>query len=59
MSFLRAKSIQCFRIGPATDVEDVAKGYGAHSDQERLRESELYRFVHFNWDIVIDTAKAK
>lgn len=59
MSFLRAKGIQCFGIGPATDVEDVAKGYGAHSDQERLRETELYRFVHFNWDIVIDTAKAK
>ena len=25
-----------------------------HSDQERLLESELHRFVRFNWEIVSD-----
>jgi len=52
MSFLRAKGIQCYGIGPATDVEDVPKGFGPHSDQERLLESELHRFVRVHWEIV-------
>jgi acetylornithine deacetylase/succinyl-diaminopimelate desuccinylase-like protein len=39
---------------PAVEVS-----YGAHSDQERILESELYRFVRFNWDAVVDLAKAK
>ena len=52
MAQLRAKGMQCFGIGPAIDIEDGPKGFGAHSDQERLLESELHRFVRFNWDIV-------
>jgi len=59
MAFLRRKGIQCYGIGPATDSEDGPKGFGAHSDQERILESELYRFVRFNWDAVLDVAKAK
>jgi acetylornithine deacetylase/succinyl-diaminopimelate desuccinylase-like protein len=59
MAFLRRKGIQCYGIGPATDIEDGPKGYGAHSDQERILESELYRFVRFNWDAVVDLARAK
>jgi acetylornithine deacetylase/succinyl-diaminopimelate desuccinylase-like protein len=59
MAYLRAKGIQCYGIGPAIDVEDGPKGFGAHSDQERLLESELHRFVRFNWDIVNDLARAK
>ena len=27
-----------------------------HSDQERLLESELYRFVRFNYEVVVDLA---
>jgi hypothetical protein len=45
MSFTRAKGIQCFGIGPAIDMEDGPRGFGAHSDQERILESELHRFV--------------
>ena len=30
-----------------------------HSDQERLLESELYRFVRFNWEIVTALAAAR
>ena len=52
MAQLRARGVQCFGIGPATDMEDGPKGFGAHSDQERLLESELHRFVRFNWDVV-------
>lgn len=59
MAFLRAKGMQCYGIGPALDSEDGPKGFGAHSDQERIVESELYRFVHFNWDVVMDLARRK
>jgi acetylornithine deacetylase/succinyl-diaminopimelate desuccinylase-like protein len=56
MAFLREKGMQCYGIGPATDVEDGPKGFGAHSDQERILEAELYRFVRFHWDIVVNLA---
>jgi acetylornithine deacetylase/succinyl-diaminopimelate desuccinylase-like protein len=59
MAQLRAKGVQCFGIGPATDFEDGAKGFGAHSDQERLLESELHRFVRFNWEVVTELARAR
>jgi len=59
MAQLRAKGVQCFGIGPAVDFEDAPKGFGAHSDQERLLESELHRFVRFNWDVVMAIAGAK
>jgi acetylornithine deacetylase/succinyl-diaminopimelate desuccinylase-like protein len=52
MAYLRAKGIQCYGIGPATDTEDGPKGFGAHSDQERILEAELYRFVRFHYEIV-------
>jgi acetylornithine deacetylase/succinyl-diaminopimelate desuccinylase-like protein len=59
MAFLRRKGMQCYGIGPALDSEDGPKGFGAHSDQERIIESELYRFVRFNWDAVVDIAKSR
>jgi acetylornithine deacetylase/succinyl-diaminopimelate desuccinylase-like protein len=52
MAYLRAKGMQCYGIGPAIDEEDGPKGFGAHSDQERILESELYRFVRFYFDVV-------
>jgi acetylornithine deacetylase/succinyl-diaminopimelate desuccinylase-like protein len=59
MAYLRARGVQCYGIGPAIDVEDGPEGFGAHSDQERILESELYRFVRFNWDIVMSLASSK
>ena len=59
MAYLRARGMQCFGIGPMIDVEDGPKGFGAHSDQERILENELYRFVRFHYDIVADLARAR
>lgn len=58
MAYLRARGVQCYGIGPAIDIEDGPKGFGAHSDQERILESELLRFVRFHYDIVADIARA-
>jgi acetylornithine deacetylase/succinyl-diaminopimelate desuccinylase-like protein len=59
MSNLRAKGIECYGIGPALDSEDNGKGFGAHSDQERILESELHRFVRFQQDVVLELARAR
>jgi acetylornithine deacetylase/succinyl-diaminopimelate desuccinylase-like protein len=59
MAQLRSKGVQCYGIGPATDSEDAAKGFGAHSDQERILESDLHRFVRFHYDIVQDLARSR
>jgi acetylornithine deacetylase/succinyl-diaminopimelate desuccinylase-like protein len=59
MAQLRAKGVQCFGIGPGADMEDLAKGFAMHSDQERLLESEMYRFVRFNYEVVAELARAK
>jgi acetylornithine deacetylase/succinyl-diaminopimelate desuccinylase-like protein len=59
MAPLRAKGVQCFGIGAAIDMEDGPKGFGMHSDQERLLESELHRFVRYNYEVVLDLARAK
>jgi len=56
---LRAKGIQCYGMGPATDDEDDEKGFGAHSDQERILETDLHRFVRFTWDVVMNLARAR
>ena len=39
--------------------EDGPLGFGAHSDQERILESELFRFVRFNWDVVMELAAVR
>jgi acetylornithine deacetylase/succinyl-diaminopimelate desuccinylase-like protein len=59
MAYLRAKGVQCYGIGPMVDEEDGAKGFGAHSDQERLLEDALYKFVQFNWEVVTSLAAHK
>ncbi|MDO8677683.1 MAG: M20/M25/M40 family metallo-hydrolase [Acidobacteriota bacterium] len=59
MSNIRSKGIQCYGIGPALDTEDGPKGFGAHSDQERILESELHRFVRFQYDVVMELVRAR
>jgi acetylornithine deacetylase/succinyl-diaminopimelate desuccinylase-like protein len=50
MALLRERGVQCYGIGPLADDEDRAKGFGAHSDQERILEAELYRFTRFHYE---------
>ena len=59
MAQIRSKGIQCYGIGPAIDTEDGPKGFGAHSDQERILEAELHRFVRFQHAAVLALAAAK
>jgi acetylornithine deacetylase/succinyl-diaminopimelate desuccinylase-like protein len=59
MAFLRKQGIQCYGVSAAVDVEDVQLGFGAHSDQERILESELHRFVKFTWDIISPLVRPK
>jgi acetylornithine deacetylase/succinyl-diaminopimelate desuccinylase-like protein len=59
MAQIRSKGIQCYGIGPAIDSEDAGKGFGAHSDQERILESELHRFVRFQYDVVTALAATR
>jgi acetylornithine deacetylase/succinyl-diaminopimelate desuccinylase-like protein len=59
MAFLRAKGVPSYGIGPLVDAEDIEKGFGPHSDQERLLEKELYRYVRFVWQVVTSLAAAQ
>ena len=56
MAFLRAKGVQCYGIGAMVDEEDAAKGFGAHSDQERILEESVYKHVAFFWEAVTKIA---
>ena len=59
MAYLRGKGMQCYGVGPASDIEDGPKGFAAHSDQERILESELTRFLRFYWDTIQSLAAAR
>jgi acetylornithine deacetylase/succinyl-diaminopimelate desuccinylase-like protein len=56
MAFLRAKGVQCYGIGAMADLEDAPKGYGAHSDQERILEEAVYKHLQFFWEAVTSIA---
>jgi acetylornithine deacetylase/succinyl-diaminopimelate desuccinylase-like protein len=59
MAFLRGKGIQCYGVGAMTDLEDATKGFGAHSDQERILEEAVYKHVQFFWTAVTSIAGTK
>jgi acetylornithine deacetylase/succinyl-diaminopimelate desuccinylase-like protein len=59
MAFLRAKGMQCYGVSLATDEEDTLKGFAAHSDQERVLEDSLYKYLQFQWDVLAATAFGK
>ncbi|MBI3684516.1 MAG: M20/M25/M40 family metallo-hydrolase [Acidobacteria bacterium] len=59
MAYLRARGVQAYGVGPMIDSEDGPKGFGAHSDQERILEVALHTFVRFHWDLVVSLAAAK
>jgi hypothetical protein len=53
------RGVQCDDTGPMTDSEDGPKGLSAHSDQERILEETLHKFVRFHWEIFVNLAKAE
>lgn len=59
MAYLRAKGVESYGIGPLIDSEDGPRGFGAHSDQERILEESLHRFVRFHWDVVLELSRSK
>jgi acetylornithine deacetylase/succinyl-diaminopimelate desuccinylase-like protein len=59
MAFLRAKGVECYGVGAMVDEEDGPKGFGPHSDQERILESALYKHVQFFWQAVNSIAGTK
>ncbi len=59
MAFLRSKGIQCYGVGAMTDLEDAPKGFGAHSDQERILDEAVYKHVQFFWEAVTAIAASK
>jgi len=58
MAQLRARGVQCYGIGAARDDEDVLKGFGAHSDQERMPEDSVAKHLQFFWTAVTSIAGA-
>ena len=59
MAQVRARGVQCYGIGPMTDREDAAKGFGAHSDQERILEAAFQQYVRAHWEIVKELAASR
>jgi acetylornithine deacetylase/succinyl-diaminopimelate desuccinylase-like protein len=59
MTRLRPKGVQCYGLGAARDDEDTLKGFGAHSDQERLAEDSVVKHLAFYWAAVTGIAGAK
>jgi acetylornithine deacetylase/succinyl-diaminopimelate desuccinylase-like protein len=59
MSQLRPRGVQCYGVGAARDDEDVLKGFGAHSDQERMPEDSVAKHLAFFWNAVTAIAGAK
>jgi acetylornithine deacetylase/succinyl-diaminopimelate desuccinylase-like protein len=55
MKPIRAKGVQAYGIGPLSHEED-GTGNSAHTDDERIREAELHRFVAFLWHTVLEIA---
>lgn len=53
---LRTKGVQAYGFGPIVDEREAAGPGGAHGDDERLRESSLYKEVEFLWRSVVRVA---
>ena len=58
MGPLRAKGVQAYGIGPLAEEID-ALAHGAHTDDERLGEAALYKFVEFLWQTVIEVSTSR
>jgi len=59
MTRLRPLGVQCYGLGAARDDEDTLKGFGAHSDQERLAEDSVTKHLAFYWAAVTGIAGSR
>ena len=60
MAHIRAEGTAVLRHrSRASTARTAQKGFGAHSDQERILVAELHRFVRFQYDVVMELARAK
>ncbi|MGD1092245.1 MAG: M20/M25/M40 family metallo-hydrolase [Bryobacteraceae bacterium] len=59
MQQLRARGVQCYGVGPMQDDEDTLKGFGIHSDQERMLEEAAVKHLQLYWQAVTAIAGAK
>jgi acetylornithine deacetylase/succinyl-diaminopimelate desuccinylase-like protein len=53
---LRARGVQAYGFGPIVDEREASGPGGAHGDDERLRETSLYKEVEFLWKSVVRVA---
>lgn len=58
MAQLRARGVQSYGIGPVGDEEEQSVG-AAHTDDERLTETSLYKLVEFQLRSVLEVAAHK
>ncbi len=55
---LRQKGVKAYGFGPVSEDSEVEL-HGAHSDQERLKETSLYQLVEFLWGTITEIAASK
>lgn len=55
MRGLRLKGMQCYGIGAELPTEDMVT-HAMHSDNERIKESGLYQFVRYEYEVVAGMA---
>ena len=55
MSYLRAKGVHAYGIGPLLEQKDQDAG-GPHTDDEKIEEKALHAFVRYQWEVVLDIA---
>jgi acetylornithine deacetylase/succinyl-diaminopimelate desuccinylase-like protein len=58
MRGLRMKGMECYGIGAELPTEDMVT-HAMHSDNERIKESGLYQFVRYEYEVVSGMAMAK
>ncbi len=51
MRGLRAKGMQCYGIGAEIPAEDQIS-HAMHSDNERIKEEGLYKFIRYEYEVV-------
>ena len=57
MAQLRARGVECYGVGPIVDENDRVGA--AHTDDERLAESSLYKLVEYMWNAVMEVSSTR